>query len=333
MRFKVIERKKVAFEKLTFWDDISKAGSIGIAGHIRPDGDCVGSALGLANYIRDNFAKEPTVYLEELPKAFDFLKGGDKVVTGYPHRAEPFDLFIALDCGDEGRLGKAMEYVKRAGKTYCIDHHATSNGFLENNLVKPEAAATAQIIYTLLDDSKVSLGTAEALYLGIVHDTGVFKHSCTTRETMEVAGALLDHGVSSARIIDGTFFEKTYLQNQILGRCLMESILCLDGKVIFSSIDRKTINLYGLAPADTEGIIDQLRITKGVEVAILIRELTPRSWRVSMRSCEIVDVAKICSMFGGGGHVRAAGATMSGSRRDVINNLTAEIEKQLKSRE
>ena len=323
-----IVRDKVAFETLAFWEDIGKAGSIGIAGHIRPDGDCVGSALGLASYIRDNFGKEPEVFLEEVPVAFAFLSGADKVVTGYPSR-EPFDLFIAVDCGDEGRLGKAMNYVKEAKKTYCIDHHATSKGFMENNLVIPDSAATAQIIYTLLDDSKVTLCTAEALYLGIVHDTGVFKHSCTTRKTMEIAGALLDHGVSSARIIDGTFYEKTYLQNQILGRCLMESILCLDGKVIFSSIDRKTINLYGLGPADTEGIIDQLRVTKGVEVAILIRELTPRSWRVSMRSCEIVDVAKICSMFGGGGHVRAAGATLSGSRRDVINNLTAEIEKQL----
>ena len=318
----------MAFDKQTFWEDISAAGTIGIAGHIRPDGDCVGSALGLACYIRDNFGKDPIVFLEDLPAAFAFLEGADKVLTGFPS-SEPFDLFIAVDCGDDGRLGKAMNYVKEARKTYCIDHHATSTGFLENNLVKPEAAATAQIIYTLCDDKGISKGCAEALYLGIVHDTGVFKHSCTTRETMEVAGALLDHGVSSSRIIDGTFFEKTYLQNQILGRCLMESILCLDGRVIFSAIDRKTINFYGLGPADTEGIIDQLRVTKGVEVAILIRELTPRSWRVSMRSCEIVDVAKICTLFGGGGHVRAAGATMSGSRRDVINNLTAEIEKQL----
>ncbi|MCR5828886.1 MAG: bifunctional oligoribonuclease/PAP phosphatase NrnA [Lachnospiraceae bacterium] len=320
----------MAFEKEKFWEDVKAAETIGIAGHIRPDGDCVGSTLGLYCYIRDNFGKEPEVFLEEVPKAFEFIEGADRVVTGYPNR-EPMDLFIALDCGDEGRLGKAMEYAKSAKKAYCIDHHATSSGFMENNLVIPDSAATAQILYTLFEDDKIGKGAAEALYLGIVHDTGVFKHSCTTRETMEIAGALLDHGVSSSRIIDGTFYEKTYLQNQILGRCLMESILCLDGKVIFSSIDRKIINLYGLGPADTEGIIDQLRVTKGVEVAILIRELTPRSWRVSMRSCEIVDVSKICAMFGGGGHVRAAGATMSGSRRDVINNLTTEIEKQLEA--
>jgi len=316
------------FKKEEFLEDIKNSGTIAIAGHIRPDGDCVGSSLGLACYIRDNFGIECEVFLEEVPAPFAFLEGSDKVVTGYPDR-EPFDIFIAVDCGDEGRLGKAMRYAKNAKKTYCIDHHATSNGFLGENLVIPDAAATAQILYNLFDDSKISHGAAEALYLGIVHDTGVFKHSCTTKETMEIAGALLEHGVSAAKIIDGTFYEKTYLQNQILGRCLMESVLCMDGKVIFSAIDRKVIKLYGLQPSDTEGIIDQLRVTKGVEVAILIRELLPRSWRVSMRSCNIVDVSKICALFGGGGHVRAAGATMSGSLHDVINNLTCEIEKQL----
>ncbi|MBO4559179.1 MAG: bifunctional oligoribonuclease/PAP phosphatase NrnA, partial [Lachnospiraceae bacterium] len=131
------------------------------------------------------------------------------------------------------------------------------------------------------------------------------------------------------KVIDETFYEKTYLQNQILGRCLMESILCMDGKVIISAVDRKVQALYGLASSDTDGVIDQLRETKGVEVAILLKEMNPRVWRVSMRSRYKGDVAAICSKFGGGGHVRAAGCMLNGSVHDVINTLTREIEAQM----
>lgn len=316
------------FNSKKFWEDISKARSIGIAGHIRPDGDCVGSCLGLAGYIKDVYAVEAEVFLENFPLAFSFLKGSEKVIMTYPVR-KPFDLFIVLDCGDMPRVGKADRYLKEAQNTYCIDHHGTNQGFLSQSLVVPDAAATAEILCSLMDNTKISETVAEALYLGIVHDTGVFKHSNTTRRTMELAGMLLDYGVSSSRIIDGSFYEKTYLQNQVLGRCLMESILCMDGKVIISSLDRKTQAFYQLEPSDTEGIIDQLRVTKGVEVAILLKEMNPRVWRVSMRSCEYVDVSVICSMFGGGGHVRASGCILNGSIHDVINNLTKEIEKQI----
>ena len=110
----------------------------------------------------------------------------------------------------------------------------------------------------------------------------------------------------------------------------MESVLVLDGKVIFSAVNRKVQALYGLASNDTEGVIDQLRVTKGVEVAILIKEMNPLVWRVSMRSCEYVDVAAICTKFGGGGHIRAAGCILNGSMHDVINALVKEIELQLK---
>lgn len=317
------------FVKERFWEDISKAATIGIAGHIRPDGDCVGSCLGLAGYIKDNFGISAEVFLENFSPAFTFLRGSEDVIMTYPDRTE-FDVFIVLDCGDMARVGKSDRYIEKAKIAYCIDHHGTNTGFLPNSLIEADAAATAEILCGLMDEEKISTDTAEALYLGMVHDTGVFKHSNTTRRTMELAGMLLEHGVSSSKVIDGSFYEKTYLQNQVLGRCLMESILCMDGKVIVASLDRKTQAFYQLEPSDTEGIIDQLRVTKGVEVAILLKEMNPRVWRVSMRSCEYVDVSVICSLFGGGGHVRAAGCILNGSLHDVINNLTKEIEKQIR---
>ena len=289
---------------------IKGAGRVGIAGHIHPDGDCIGSCLGMYNYLTANFDFETDVYLEDIPKSFTCISGCDKVNFDYPDAA-PYDVFIALDCGDTDRLGKAYKYLKDAKFSICIDHHNTNTGYAELNLIKPDAAATAELLFDLFEPEKINFETAEALYLGIVHDTGVFKHSNTTRHTMEVAGRLLEYGVSSSKIIDGTFYEKTYLQNQILGRCLMESVLVLDGRVIFSAVNRKIQAFYGLESNDTEGVIDQLRVTKGVEVAILIKEMNPQVWRVSMRSCEYVNVGEICAKFGGGGHVLAAGCSFN----------------------
>lgn len=317
------------FDKNVMWQDVENAKKVGIAGHIRPDGDCIGSCLALYNYIKENYSCEVDVHAEEVPGDFRILKSSDEMKTVYPYMKEGYDVFFALDCGDEERLGKAEKYLHEAKKTYCIDHHRTNDGYCDENLVRADASATCEILYDLMDVSKINHGIAECLYLGIVHDTGVFKHSNTSRHTMEVAGALLEYGVSSSDIIDGTFYEKTYLQNQILGRCLMESILCMDGKVIISYIDRKVQALYGLQNGDTDGVIDQLRITRGVEVAILLKEMNPRVWRVSLRSCNIVDVATICEKFGGGGHIRAAGCILNGSVYDAINTLTREIEAQL----
>lgn len=310
------------------WDDIAVSNRIGLTGHLRPDGDCVGSCLAFVNYVADNFGKKIDLFLEEIPESFGFLKGSEDVITDYPEEA-PYDLFIALDSGDLERVGDAAKYFTASGKTYCFDHHPTNNGYADYNTIAPEASATAELLGTVMDMDKISLQTAQCLFLGIVHDTGVFKHSNTTRATMEMAGRLIEKGVHPGEIIDKTFYEKTYIQNQILGRSLMESIMLLEGYVIASSISLEVQKLYGIANSDMDGIIDQLRVTKGTEVAILLKEVNKREWKVSLRSNKYVDVSIIAVKFGGGGHVRAAGCTMHGSVYDVYNSIVREVEIQL----
>ena len=139
-------------------------------------------------------------------------------------------------------------------------------------------------------------------------------------------------GIDFSEIVDKTFYEKSYVQNQILGRCLMESIMVLDGKCIVGSVKKRDMDFYGVEPKDLDGIVQQLRVTKGVEVAIFLYEVKTQEFKVSLRSNGPVDVNAIASYFGGGGHVKAAGCTMQGSVYDVINNLTLPIEKQLKER-
>lgn len=308
-----------------FLEAISLAGSIGITGHIRPDGDCYGSCLGLYNYIREVFPeKQVSVYLETLVPEFSFLSRSEEIKT------EPqeivYDLFLVLDCGAADRLGSFLPLFEKAKKKIVVDHHISNTSFGQENYIEPEASSTSEIIYTLLEEDKITKEAGEALYLGIVHDTGVFKHSCTGKRTMEIAGRLLSLGIPFSRIIDETFYQKTYVQNQVLGRCLLESLLLLDGRVIASFIDRKTMDFYGARSHDLDGIVDQLRVTKGAEVAILLHETAFHEYKVSLRCNTQLDVSRIASYFGGGGHKKAAGCTMSGSYRDVLTNLCGHIE-------
>lgn len=319
--------------KIVLNDILKGKKRVALGGHVRPDGDCVGSCMGLYHYLKEQYPEIGTdVYLEEVPEAYRMIKDTDEVKTQITD-GDVYDLFICLDCGDMQRLGFSMPLFENAKETLCVDHHISNDAFADNNYVVPEASSTSELIYTLLDAEKISYASAEALYMGIVHDTGVFQYSCTSPETMEIAADLMRKGINGSEIIDKTYFEKTYIQNQILGRALLESMLIMDKKCIVSVIRQKSMKFFQAKPSDLEGIVSQLRQTKGVEVAIFLHEISPQKFKVSLRSKGKVDVSEIAKYFGGGGHVRAAGVTMEGSSHDVINNITARIVLQLKHEE
>ena len=148
-------------------------------------------------------------------------------------------------------------------------------------------------------------------------------------DSEHIAGELMKTGFDFSRIIDESFYQKTYLQNQVMGRVLAESIMLLDGKCIVGYMKLRDMDFYGVKPSDLDGIVSQLRLTKGVEVAMFIYEHESQVFKVSLRSNGSVDVSKIASYFGGGGHVKAAGCDLAGSMYDVINNISEQIEKQL----
>jgi len=311
-------------------EEIKEASSIGIAGHIRPDGDCVGSCMALYHYLKENLPSDKTVdvYLESIPSKFQIWKDTELV----KHDSEKeiiYDLFISLDSGSLDRLGFAADYFNNASRTINIDHHISNTSFGDINHVIDSASSTCEVLFDLFEEDKIDLMIAEALYLGIIHDTGVFKHSNTSEKTMNIAGKLISKGVPFSQMIDETFYLKNYVQNQLLGRCLLESMLVLDGRCIVSSISKKMLLFYNATSADLDGIIDQLIITQGIQIAILLYESDIHEYKVSMRANGDVDVRKIATYFGGGGHIKAAGCTMQGSFHDVINNLTLHIEHQL----
>ena len=308
-------------------EEIGHAKVIGITGHIRPDGDCVGSTLGLYNYIRKNLPEcEVTVYLEKPSDEFNYLSG----INDIKHEAEDkhFDLFVVLDCSSMDRIEPFMSCFENADKTICIDHHISNNSFADVNQVVSDASSACEVLYDTLDDEKIDKAVAECIYTGIIHDTGVFKYSCTSLHTMEIAGKMMQMGIDYSDIIDNSFYKKTYVQNQILGRALLESVLFYDKKCIFSSVTRDEMNFYGVTGKELGGIIEQLRLTEGVEVAIFLYETGDDEYKVSLRSKKEIDVSAIAVAFGGGGHVRAAGFLAKGTVHDIINRIGEMIEEQ-----
>jgi phosphoesterase RecJ-like protein len=303
--------------------------TVAIAGHTKPDGDCTGACLALYNYIKDNFPDiRVRLYLEPIPNLFRFLKRADEIVSECTDET-CYDLFFALDCGDTGRLSGAARYFDIAKQTVCIDHHISNQSFADFNYIVPTASSTSELVFELLDEAKITKEIAECLYVGIVHDTGVFQYSCTSSHTMNIAGLLMDKGIDYPEIVDKTFFEKTFEQNKILGTALIKSQLHFDGKCISSVITSKEMQDCHALPKHLEGIVSQLRSTKGVHVAIFIYETEDGSQKVSMRSDGAVDVAAICVKHGGGGHVRAAGATMSGTPEQLLETLLSDVKEQL----
>ena len=189
----------------------------------------------------------------------------------------------------------------------CIDHHVSNNGFADVNHVRGEISSASEVLYGLLDSDKIDRSIAVPIYTGMAHDTGVFQYSSTTPETMRIAGELMKTGFDFSRIIDESFYQKTYLQNQVMGRVLAESILLQGGKCVVGYLKKREMDFYSVEGKDLEGIVSQLRLTAGVEVAIFIYEMQTQLFKVSLRSNGKVDVSKIAVFSVGGGHVRAAG--------------------------
>ena len=303
--------------------------TVAIGGHIRPDGDCVGSCMGLYRYICEKFPEiQVDIYLEEIPDSFSMFESVKEIKHEIPE-GKVYDLFIASDCGDERRLGFSQGLYENAKQTFCVDHHISNASFADHNYIIPEASSASELVYQLLDKDYITTEIAEYLYLGIVHDTGVFQYSSTAPETMEAAANLMRKGIRANQIIEKTFYEKTYAQNLILARALQDSSLHFDGACIVSYLTKETMDLYGVRPKDLEGIVSQLRYTKGAKVAVFMYQLTESEYKISLRASGDVNVNKVAQTFGGGGHVMAAGLTMVGTAEEIVEKLKAEIQTQL----
>lgn len=315
---------------------VEKAGSIALTGHIRPDGDCTGSVLALYNYLAEYYPdKVLRIYLEQAPDKFAYLKAYDLIDSSLiegktdPADVPVYDLCVCLDAADKARLDKNACVLDRAKDSLAIDHHVSHKPFTESLVLEAEASSTCEVLASLLEFDKISPATAACLYTGLVHDTGVFKYPCTSGKTMELAGRLMEKGISFTDIIDNSFYTKSFAANQVLGQALLDAALFLEGAVIVSYTDRESMDKYGVEAKDLDGVIDQLRNTAGVEVALYLYALDEDTYKASLRSKTYVDVSRICAELGGGGHMRAAGCSIKGRREEIIRDLVQRIKERL----
>ncbi len=224
-------------EKFQLLEECKTAKRIFISGHIRPDGDCTGSCLAMYLYLKKALPQvKVTVALEEPSSVFACIKGFDEIDSSYIVDGE-VDVFFALDC-EKSRLGEAEEIFANAKKRINIDHHISNErGCGDVNYVIPGFSSTAELVYNLFEKQYMDEEIAKAVYIGIAHDTGIFKYSNTSPKTLRIAAELIEYGFDFPAVIDKTYYEKTYAQNQLLGRALLESIMFMDGKCIVNGTD------------------------------------------------------------------------------------------------
>ncbi len=308
--------------------ECKNATHIGISGHVRPDGDCVGSCMALAMYLRKALPHvRVDVLLEEPSETFAMIKGVDTILQE-PQKIT-YDVYFVLDSVID-RIGFALDNAKGAKKRINIDHHISNMGGCDLDYIMPEASSTSELVAGVIEQEYMDEEIAKALYIGMIHDTGVFQYSNTSPQTLRIAAELISYGFDFSKIIEETFYEKSYAKTEILARALLESMLVLDGKCAVTCITQKMLSFYQVSKKDLDGIVNQLKQIKGVECAILVVEHGVLEHKVSMRASDAVDVSKIAVYFGGGGHKKAAGVTIMGTYHDVLNNLLPHIEEQLK---
>ena len=311
-------------------EEIKKAETILVLAHENPDGDAIGSCLAMKSALKQ-LGKNADVIIREFPRVFDFLPGREDVKTDSD--IKEYDLVISLDCADFKRL-VGNEYFEKAKQTIVIDHHGSNKMYGDINFVNPVAPACCQILigmfqYFGLDIDK-ELGTC--ILTGIITDTGGFRHSGITPETFEFTAELLQKGINVSNIYKRVLQTKTKANFELMKRVMDRMEFFEDGKVSFTYITNKDLDDVNALPGDHEGLVEIGREVEGVEVSIFVRqrEDNENAFKISMRSNDYVNVSDVCLMFGGGGHEKAAGASILGDLDSVKQKVLNEVKKVLK---
>ncbi|WP_026504627.1 DHH family phosphoesterase [Butyrivibrio sp. NC3005] len=305
---------------------IGEVSTIGISGHVRPDGDCIGSCMGMYLYLKKIYPNARIdVFLEKIPEVYNYIPGVETIRDDFVTDVEQYDAFLILDTGKDRTLG-AEKYYDNAKKRINIDHHKSNPGIGDWKYIYPMASSACELAYELMDPSRIDKEIAMTLYTGMISDTGVFKYSNTSPKTLQIASKLISYGFAFDELIDRVFFEKTYKQNLLLGRALLESELLCEGHLIVSFLTIQMIEEYGASHNDVEGIVSQLQLTKGVDCSVFIHQDGENEYKISLRSNGKVDVSKVAQQFGGGGHARAAGISMTGDgcaiKKELVDTIS-----------
>jgi bifunctional oligoribonuclease and PAP phosphatase NrnA len=303
-----------------------------VIAHVRPDGDAIGSVLGLTLSLRA-LGKVVIPLLEDpVPENLAFLPHSDEVTA--PAELIEADLVVALDTANQERVGKrCLEILSGIKDWINMDHHVTNPGYGTLNHIDPGVPATGQLVYELLrvGGFPVTDAIRQNLYVAISTDTGSFQYPGTGSRTHEIAAEMLAEGLDAGRLCRLTYETFPARRLHLLRALLNEMALSMGGRVASWQYTQKTAREAGAMPGDTEGLIDTLRMVDSVIAAVIFEELPDGKIRVSARSKTMnVNVSEICGRFGGGGHPLAAGARMAGPIDQAAARYLEELENEVR---
>jgi len=299
--------------------------------HVDPDPDAVGSGLALQMALQQMGKQVTCISPDPLGDWYDFLPGTNLCVAFHTGISLDFDAAIVLDC-EPDRCGGMGEYLKSGVPVINIDHHATNPGFGVAFYVDPTASATGEIIYELLSDYWEIPLTAEIatnLFASLSGDTGTFRYSNTSGKTLQIAGELVEHGAHPADIAMHLYENRSYAAVNLMRTALDTLEISDDGQISWITVDSQMVGEDGWVGQHSEDIIQFPRMIKTVKLAILLREIEPEKTKVSFRSRPDIDASYIASLFGGGGHARAAGCTINSSLMEAKAQVLDAVVRQL----
>lgn len=303
-----------------------------IVSHVQPDGDAVSSTLAVG-WLLSCLGKKFTMINEgPIPARMSFLWRSGEILNYSEHAPSgTYSRVICVDCADFQRVGQTQSLFAPDALLLNIDHHPTNNGYGTVQLIKPDAAATAEILFDLIRsfDLKWDIDIATAVYTGLLTDTGGFRYSNTSSKVMSVVSELLALGVNGPELAEALLEEMTLPQVLVLKRALQTLQLTDDGQIAWLSVTPEDMEACGAANEDLEGIVNYPRNIRGVEVGIFFKVIHERAVKASFRSAGRVDVAEVAQLFGGGGHVRAAGARLECGLDEAVARVLKEVKLHL----
>lgn len=308
---------------------LSKATDVAIACHMNPDADALGSMLGLSNFLRARGTRTVCSYGNEPlepPRWAALLSGHDRVVPPSAFPAEPA-VMVTCDCASFDRLGVLGAAASKAGELIWIDHHRSNDGFGTVRLVDPDASSTCEMVFRLLETmgDGFDRDVAQCLYAGLVTDTGRFQYQATTPETLRVAARLREHDFDHAELVRAMYEDNDTSFLRLLGIALGRMAEVPEASVIWTYLTQADLAEAGIAPGDTDDLIDVLRTARDVDVAAVLKQQRDGRFKVSMRSRGGHDLSAVASSFGGGGHRLAAGYTSEHGPEGTIERLVAAL--------
>jgi phosphoesterase RecJ-like protein len=311
-------------------ESIRESRTFCIAGHIRPDGDCVGSQLGLTLALRNEGKKVYCWNEDRIPEKYDFLDRDGTIQK--PKRGLKFDCVIATDAASFERLGSVGRCVVNRKLLINIDHHESNTRYGDLNWVSACEPSTGELIFRLLKIAKwpISKRIADSLFTAVSTDTGSFQYATTRPGTYHVAGELVRRGADLAKICDEVYQSYPLSRARLLRHIYSHFRLTHGDQIAYFWLKKADFARTGAETSDTEGLIDHIRAIAPVVVACVFEEVEPELTRISLRSkSEKVNVNEIAAQFGGGGHPAAAGARIPGSPLSVQRRVIAALKKAL----